>query len=159
MVLDPIPQSLPVHFFRSRPQPPTSLAHREHETWIFYILRFRLAWCSLHFISLTMTAVAPEKNCLEIPVKLYSGRKFSTQNAASLKSSKSRDSNSSVQIQIESNSQFEIVPQDIEELRARKRTLSEQKRTEFSHRFAGPGQMSLVPRAGMCDSAWRSRRY
>jgi len=26
MVLDPIPQSLPVHFFGSRPQPPTSLA-------------------------------------------------------------------------------------------------------------------------------------
>ena len=25
MVLDPIPQSLPVHFFGSRPQPPTSL--------------------------------------------------------------------------------------------------------------------------------------
>jgi len=24
MVLDPIPQSLPVHFFGSRPQPPTS---------------------------------------------------------------------------------------------------------------------------------------
>ena len=27
MVLDPIPQSLPVHFFGSRPQPPTSLPH------------------------------------------------------------------------------------------------------------------------------------
>jgi len=27
MVLDPIPQSLPVHFFGSRPQPPTS--HKE----------------------------------------------------------------------------------------------------------------------------------
>jgi len=27
MVLDPIPQSLPVHFFGSRPQPPTSLHH------------------------------------------------------------------------------------------------------------------------------------
>ena len=26
MVLDPIPQSLPVHFFGSRPQPPTSLS-------------------------------------------------------------------------------------------------------------------------------------
>jgi len=26
MVLDPIPQSLPVHFFGSRPQPPTSRA-------------------------------------------------------------------------------------------------------------------------------------
>ena len=32
MVLDPIPQSLPVHFFGSRPQPPTSpyLSHSEH---------------------------------------------------------------------------------------------------------------------------------
>jgi len=33
MVLDPIPQSLPVHFFGSRPQPPTSLLllhHRQH---------------------------------------------------------------------------------------------------------------------------------
>jgi len=31
MVLDPIPQSLPVHFFGSRPQPPTSLyAYRPH---------------------------------------------------------------------------------------------------------------------------------
>ena len=27
MVLDPIPQSLPVHFFGSRPQPPTSPQH------------------------------------------------------------------------------------------------------------------------------------
>jgi len=27
MVLDPIPQSLPVHFFGSRPQPPTSPRH------------------------------------------------------------------------------------------------------------------------------------
>ena len=30
MVLDPIPQSLPVHFFGSRPQPPTSLGTRIH---------------------------------------------------------------------------------------------------------------------------------
>ena len=29
MVLDPIPQSLPVHFFGSRPQPPTS-----HQKWV-----------------------------------------------------------------------------------------------------------------------------
>ena len=29
MVLDPIPQSLPVHFFGSRPQPPTSLSLTE----------------------------------------------------------------------------------------------------------------------------------
>ena len=29
MVLDPIPQSLPVHFFGSRPQPPTSRAVNE----------------------------------------------------------------------------------------------------------------------------------
>ena len=29
MVLDPIPQSLPVHFFGSRPQPPTS--HRMYK--------------------------------------------------------------------------------------------------------------------------------
>ena len=29
MVLDPIPQSLPVHFFGSRPQPPTSLTYHE----------------------------------------------------------------------------------------------------------------------------------
>ena len=29
MVLDPIPQSLPVHFFGSRPQPPTS--HRDEQ--------------------------------------------------------------------------------------------------------------------------------
>ena len=28
MVLDPIPQSLPVHFFGSRPQPPTSPSYR-----------------------------------------------------------------------------------------------------------------------------------
>ena len=30
MVLDPIPQSLPVHFFGSRPQPPTSHVVRTH---------------------------------------------------------------------------------------------------------------------------------
>jgi len=31
MVLDPIPQSLPVHFFGSRPQPPTSPPGRAYE--------------------------------------------------------------------------------------------------------------------------------
>jgi len=30
MVLDPIPQSLPVHFFGSRPQPPTSRIAYQH---------------------------------------------------------------------------------------------------------------------------------
>jgi len=30
MVLDPIPQSLPVHFFGSRPQPPTSRDENTH---------------------------------------------------------------------------------------------------------------------------------
>jgi len=30
MVLDPIPQSLPVHFFGSRPQPPTSQGDASH---------------------------------------------------------------------------------------------------------------------------------
>jgi len=32
MVLDPIPQSLPVHFFGSRPQPPTSPCDRDRNT-------------------------------------------------------------------------------------------------------------------------------
>ena len=31
MVLDPIPQSLPVHFFGSRPQPPTSRENKTHK--------------------------------------------------------------------------------------------------------------------------------
>ena len=33
MVLDPIPQPLPVHFFGSRPQPPTSRAWRRALIW------------------------------------------------------------------------------------------------------------------------------
>jgi len=33
MVLDPIPQSLPVHFFGSRPQPSTSPLHSCHAMW------------------------------------------------------------------------------------------------------------------------------
>jgi len=35
MVLDPIPQSLPAHFFGSRPQPPTSLTSTE--TWLTHL--------------------------------------------------------------------------------------------------------------------------
>jgi len=38
MVLDPIPQSLPVHFFGSRPQPPTSPSN---EQYILSYLRAR----------------------------------------------------------------------------------------------------------------------
>ena len=41
MVLDPIPQSLPVHFFGSRPQPPTSRTRQndnqaQHRSQIFW---------------------------------------------------------------------------------------------------------------------------
>ena len=35
MVLDPIPQSLPVHFFGSRPQPPTSRLHKAYRLSIY----------------------------------------------------------------------------------------------------------------------------
>ena len=55
MVLDPIPQPLPVHFFGSRPQPPTS--HRIHHAVVFrvpqcllYTLHTLHTWrqCVLH---------------------------------------------------------------------------------------------------------------
>ena len=38
MVLDPIPQSLPVHFFGSRPQPPTSPCKVPTHHHVFYFL-------------------------------------------------------------------------------------------------------------------------
>ena len=45
MVLDPIPQPLPVHFFGSRPQPPTS---RPASLWRDSILAFtRVTWLML----------------------------------------------------------------------------------------------------------------
>ena len=46
MVLDPIPQSLPVHFFGSRPQPPTSplMLTFPHS---FLLCLSRLVFCSL----------------------------------------------------------------------------------------------------------------
>jgi len=40
MVLDPIPQSLPVHFFGSRPQPPTSLRSATDGYW----WHFQIDW-------------------------------------------------------------------------------------------------------------------
>ena len=40
MVLDPIPQSLPVHFFGSRPQPPTSRWQRQ---WYSRLLLMRVS--------------------------------------------------------------------------------------------------------------------
>ena len=44
MVLDPIPQSLTVHFFGSRPQPPTSPDHLEQQPVFFYISHFTTAY-------------------------------------------------------------------------------------------------------------------
>jgi len=42
MVLDPIPQSLPVHFFGSRPQPPTSPRGQQYRSsWISECLQQR----------------------------------------------------------------------------------------------------------------------
>ena len=53
MVLDPIPQSLPVHFFGSRPQPPTSrIFHLSSfsSSGLFYgsllYVSFRILWVS-----------------------------------------------------------------------------------------------------------------
>ena len=40
MVLDPIPQPLPVHYFGSRPQPPTSPSHQQ---WLCQITRYHSA--------------------------------------------------------------------------------------------------------------------
>ena len=37
MVLDPIPQPLPVHFFGSRPQPPTSLCQRRNVLYMGWL--------------------------------------------------------------------------------------------------------------------------
>jgi len=45
---------------------------------------------------------------------VYSSMTVSTENATTLKSTKSRNSNSSVPIQIKPKSQFEFVPQDTE---------------------------------------------
>ena len=41
MVLDPIPQSLPVHFFGSRPQPPTSPVYGGYAACQDYIVEFQ----------------------------------------------------------------------------------------------------------------------
>ena len=62
MVLDPIPQSLPVHFLGSRPQPPTSrlmqfIPHEYtisdviHSMWI-YVLRITHIRVSMHTLYL-----------------------------------------------------------------------------------------------------------
>ena len=67
MVLDPIPQSLPVHFFGSRPQPPTSCrmevsTHTYHiivlsliritslicVAFICHVIRMRVTWCDTY---------------------------------------------------------------------------------------------------------------
>jgi len=45
MVLDPIPQSLPVHFFGSRPQPPTSRSSRVLLLTVSPCLSSRISWC------------------------------------------------------------------------------------------------------------------
>jgi len=49
MVLDPIPQSLPVHFFGSRPQPPTSPDTSAHSLWLqicdYMCLRAHVSLC------------------------------------------------------------------------------------------------------------------
>ena len=48
MVLDPIPQSLPVHFFGSRPQPPTSrLDGVVSFPTIYSFLQLFAAFCSV----------------------------------------------------------------------------------------------------------------
>ena len=59
MVLDPIPQSLPVHFFGSRPQPPTS---RDMHTYFIlicvlvyiYIYIYTLNICGIELVSSTL---------------------------------------------------------------------------------------------------------
>jgi len=48
MVLDPIPQSLPVHFFGSRPQPPTSRQEQPEGVYIYICIYI----CIIHMLGL-----------------------------------------------------------------------------------------------------------
>jgi len=97
MVLDPIPQSLPVHFFGSRHQPPTS--HYEAFSYVSperhnSIIKLKSSK-KRFFVFLTWTA--------QLFFFVY---------AASPKSTESRNWSSSVQIQMNPKSHFEFVPRD-----------------------------------------------
>jgi len=61
MVLDPIPQSLPVHFFGSRPQPPTS----QHAYHLVYIYNPHV----YHIVKKTLQHTAQHCNTLQHTVK------------------------------------------------------------------------------------------
>jgi len=51
MVLDPIPQMLPVHFFGSRPQPPTSPSTAMEVRWIPKEMKFLFFFPPISFAS------------------------------------------------------------------------------------------------------------
>jgi len=54
MVLDPIPQSLPVHFVGSRPQPPTS---PYNELWVMSHVWMSHVWHIMSHVHVTMSAM------------------------------------------------------------------------------------------------------
>ena len=99
MVLDPIPQSLPVHFFGSRPQPPTSP-----------IESIRGHLCSGY--------CATSQGCSTgfTGVLDWETHDSFHWNCTPAKSARSRNSNSSVRVQVELKSQFEFVSRDTEKL-------------------------------------------
>jgi len=72
MVLDPIPQSLPVHFFGSRPQPPTSREECQ-STWTgtphsYNSMRFSI---TMHSLSARWTGTPHSYNSMRLALLYY----------------------------------------------------------------------------------------
>jgi len=65
MVLDPIPQSLPVHFFGSRPQPPTS------RTRAAYSNQYKLSLCLSLSLALSLSLSLSHKCTLRRGLKVH----------------------------------------------------------------------------------------
>ena len=57
MVLDPIPQPLPVHFFGSRPQPPPSPSNRPLRFWMFTTWLMHMSDVTRSFWNVTFLCV------------------------------------------------------------------------------------------------------
>ena len=79
MVLDPIPQSLPVHFFGSRPQPPTSRLQSSRQVYVSVCVRVctHVCACVCVYVCMSVRTCVCMYVCLCVFVCVYMCRVLS----------------------------------------------------------------------------------